>query len=158
MKATLEYYKNLSQTEIEISVNREEYGTKGLRQYVLPCVYMFHSWKALMRMFVILRDPCQLSDGADGCNDVYMYNIPEGDDDPNSAKTRLFNLLGSVSIKNNFKGKILNGKMRLDVLLYFIIIALTKPSDIDKDPSQEQYRPLIKIHSRLAELRTDSGI
>lgn len=92
-----------------------------MKDYVMSCLYMFYLWKAVVRIPVILR--------SEEFVDRYLkYDLPE----PVVLKL-LRDKLGSDAVRQNFDQKVdPDGKrMRIDVLLYFLVIALMSIADQD---------------------------
>jgi chromosome segregation ATPase len=93
----------------------------SMKDYVTSCLYMFYLWKAVVRIPVVLR--------SEEFVDRYLkYNLP----DPVILKL-IKDKLGSDAVRQNFDQKVdVDGKrMRIDVLLYFLVIALMSIADQD---------------------------
>jgi chromosome segregation ATPase len=128
MKTTLSIYKKLVGEIVEPLVDADRFGKTNMKMYILSTLYMFHAWKGLLRIPVILR-------GGDPSN-PYFYPIPKDE-----ALTRLLDMLGSNDVRTSFQSKAVDGKMRVDVLLYYITVGLMRK--MDSNPEQIEYKPVI---------------
>jgi chromosome segregation ATPase len=121
-------YQELVGEVYTINVDEQKFGTTGMKQYIIPVVHMFHAWKALLRIPIVLRG------GAP--KDIYLYDAPD-----EKVKDQLFLMINTDLIERSYSSKIQDGKMRIDVLLYYLLVALM--NRITRDYTAEEYRALI---------------
>ena len=100
----------------------------GMGTYILSCTVMFQAWKMLFRIPVNLRSNL--------ISDSFLYDAPSGD-----LNEKMISLLGSANVKSAYKSKVSNGKIRIDVLLFFLVSALLSVKDASTE--QVEYKDLL---------------
>jgi chromosome segregation ATPase len=132
MENTLQVYKEMSESELD-ALNVREIGASGLRRYILLSVYLLHAWKAMLRLPLLLRGGLKKEDGI-----AYMYKIPMG-----KADEQLRNMINTSNIITSYSNSIVDGEMRIDVLLYYMVIAMSRERVINRASSEEEFKDII---------------
>ena len=90
------------------------FGGASIRSYALSMVLLFHTWKTILRIPILMRSEI----GSD-----YLYPLPE-----QVESSTLFSIVPS-ELQDAFRTKIADNKMRIDIILYFLIAGLVQRKD-----------------------------
>lgn len=136
------YSSSTNDSVVDIQVD-QSFGREKMKQYILPVVYLFHAWKCFLRIPFVLRSGIPIADRG------YFYDVPK-----NEIEEQFFLMISSEKIIRSYQEKIQEGKLRIDVLLYFVIIALMK--NVGLSHATEQYRGLIDYLKKMIDYANET--
>ena len=138
MENTLKVYQAMTDSKLE-QLDIRGIGTSGMRQYILLSIYLFHGWKAVLRLPLLLRGGTKDEEKVD-----YRYEIPKG-----KEEEQLIKMINTQAIKDNYKSSIVEGKIRIDIMLYYCVIALSHV--VDRLPNEAEFNEFISYLKKLLE-------
>lgn len=123
----------------------EIYPQSDIKKYILTCLNLFYLWKNLVRLPVIMRslDNASSDSLSSTVKNYFSYQVPVAGTNTNNF---LLIKLGSDEVRQSYKNKTTGGKMRIDVLFYFMIVALIGMRD---DPDSVENNDLLKYITEL---------